>query len=264
MDKITMMPARRVTSDTHVLPAWVPLPGYGFICVNAYVLEAAEPVLVDTGVPVLREAFMEQLRTVIDPAELRWLWLTHTDADHVGALDLLLEAAPRMRVVTSYLGLGRLGLSWVLPLERVFLLNPGQQLEVGDRQLLALRPPLFDAPETTMAFDLRTRTLFSSDFFGALVDQPGQASTDFDRQVLRDGMTLWATIDAPWVHDFDEVTLRGRLEEVRRLAPAQLLSAHLPPAGAMDPAWIEYLAAARTAPPFVGPDQAGLQAMLVG
>lgn len=257
-----MMPARRVTADTHVLPAWVPLPGFGLLCANAYVVLAAEPVLVDFGVSVLRHDFLETLRTVLDPADLRWLWLTHADPDHVGAIDLLLDAAPLARVVTSFLGLGKLGLSGQLPPERVFLINPGQRLEVGDRQLVALRPPIFDAPETTMAFDTRARALFGADLFGAVVDRPGEAATDFDRGVLRDGMTLWATVDAPWVHDLDDVTWRGRLEEVRRLAPAHYFGAHLPPTGPLDPAWIEHLAAARTAAAFVGPDQAGFQALL--
>src|SRR5690606_33654218 len=79
MDAITMMPARRLTDDTHVLTAWVPLPGYGLLCGNAFVVEAREPVLVDSGVPVVRDAFMRELRTIIDPADLRWLWLTHAD-----------------------------------------------------------------------------------------------------------------------------------------------------------------------------------------
>lgn len=259
-----MMPARRLTDDTHVLTAWVPLPGYGLLCGNAFVVEAREPVLVDSGVPVVRDAFMRELRTIIDPADLRWLWLTHADPDHVGALDVLLAEAPRMRVVTSYLGLGKLNLSRALPPDRVWLLNHGQRLEVGDRQLVGMRPPIYDSPETTMAFDTRTRTLFSADLFGALVDRPAESPADLDRHVLRDGMTLWASVDSPWIRDLDDVTLRGRFEEVRRLDPAWVCGAHLPPAPGLDPSWIEHVAAARRAPPFLGPDQGQLQAMLAG
>jgi hypothetical protein len=54
-----------------------------------------------------------------------------------------------------------------LPLDRVYLLNPGQSLDVGDRTLTGLRPPLFDNPATVGLYDDRSRTLFSSDCFGA-------------------------------------------------------------------------------------------------
>ena len=32
--------------------------------------------------------------SVIDPGELRWIWLTHTDFDHIGSLATLLDANP--------------------------------------------------------------------------------------------------------------------------------------------------------------------------
>ncbi len=52
MDQPTLMPSRRVGADTDLLPAYVPLPGLGVLPVNAYVIHAREPVLVDTGLGV--------------------------------------------------------------------------------------------------------------------------------------------------------------------------------------------------------------------
>ncbi len=74
----------------------------------------------------------------------------------------MLELAPNARIVTTYLGMGKLGIQG-FPVERVYLLNPGQSLDVGDRTLQALTPPSYDAPETTALFDNKTRTLFSAD-----------------------------------------------------------------------------------------------------
>lgn len=37
------------TEDTHVLPTYYPVPGFGILPVNAFVLKAKEPVLVDAG-----------------------------------------------------------------------------------------------------------------------------------------------------------------------------------------------------------------------
>lgn len=40
----------QAAQDVHVLPVHLPLPGVGFLPVNAYLLMAEEPVLIDTGI----------------------------------------------------------------------------------------------------------------------------------------------------------------------------------------------------------------------
>src|SRR3984885_10585184 len=77
----------------------------------AFVLHAEEPVLVDTGSVVESDDFMAALRSVIDPADLRWIWLTHTDFDHIGSLHPLLDENARLRIITSFLGVGIMSLS---------------------------------------------------------------------------------------------------------------------------------------------------------
>jgi len=254
-----------VSKDTAILPAYFPIPLYGLVPVNAYVIRSTEPVLIDTGLFPASAEFMRGLYSVIDVASLRWIWLTHVDNDHIGSLERLLVEAPRAIVVTTFLGLGKYGLRGVLPPDRVFLLNPGQTLDVGDRKLLALRPPTYDAPETTAAFDLKTRTLFSSDCFGGLVQQPADSAAAIRPSALRDGSVTWATIDSPWLHLTEQVAFERSLASVRALQPDLVLSSHLPPApGTMLDTMIAHIATARTAPPFVGPDQAAMMAMMTG
>jgi hypothetical protein len=61
-----------------------------------------------------------------------------------------------------------------LPMDRVYLINPGQTIDVGDRTLTVVRPPAFDNPITTGLRDERSGIFFSSDCFGALLgDVPG-------------------------------------------------------------------------------------------
>jgi glyoxylase-like metal-dependent hydrolase (beta-lactamase superfamily II) len=258
-----MFEPRPVAPDTESLGAYFPLPGYGILPINAFVLRAAQPVLIDTGIAGLSEDFMGSLRATIDPQELRWIWLTHTDPDHLGSLRQVLEAAPEARVVTTYLGMGKMGLLQ-LPLDRVYLLNPGQRLDVGDRELLAVHPPCFDAPETTGLLDLKTHTLFSADCFGALMGAPAEAAVDIEPTELHDGLITWATIDAPWLQLVEERRFRDSLDDLRRLEPEVVLSAHLPPAPGMVGVLLEHLEAARAAPAFVGPDQAVLARMMAG
>jgi glyoxylase-like metal-dependent hydrolase (beta-lactamase superfamily II) len=255
---------RRINDDITILPSYFPIPGFGLVPVNAFVLESSEPVLVDTGLHQDEPEFMDALRSVIDPSDLRWLWLTHPDQDHVGSLRSVLEEAPRVRLVTTFLGYGVLSLFEAVPLDRVYLVNPGESLDVGDRRLVAYKPPTFDNPATTGLYDTRSRALFSSDCFGALVQAPADDAESIDADDLRQGQVLWTSIDSPWLHKVDESKFAAELAEVRRIEPAHVLSSHLPPAQRLTEVFLSSLAAVPGAEPFVGPNQAALEAMLAG
>lgn len=263
MNTPTMLETRRVAPDTDALCAYLPVPGYGVLPVNAHVIHGPEPVLVDTGLASLREEFLAALSGVLDPSTLRWIWITHMDADHVGNLQAVLDLAPSARVVTTYLGMGKMGLL-DLPVARAFLLNPGQRLEAGGRRLEAVVPPTFDAPETTGLYDPCSGALFSADCFGALMTGPAESAADIPAEALRDGMVGWATVDAPWLSLVDAASMRGALDGIRRLGPQVILGSHLPPARDMTETLLEHLHAARGAPRFEGPDQAALERMMAG
>jgi flavorubredoxin len=256
-----MKAARQISDDIHILPSEFPAPGLGVLPVNAYVIKAREPVLVDAGLPADRDAFVNALESVIDPADLRWIYLTHPDPDHVGGLMPVLERAPKARLVTTYLGLGTLGLSFDIPVERAYFLNPGEEIDVGDRRLKALRPPTFDSPATTAFCDTKTGALFSADCFGAVLPESPEEARDVDETVLRTGQELWATVDSPWLHRVEKSALAAELEKIRRMAPDMVFSAHLPPARSMTNWMLDSLAAARDRDPFVGPNQLELEAM---
>ncbi|HEX7070165.1 MAG TPA: MBL fold metallo-hydrolase [Rhodothermales bacterium] len=253
-----------VTGTVSALPSYVTIPGLGLLPVNAYVLKSAAPVLIDTGLHADREEFLEALGEVIDPRDLRWIWLTHVDQDHVGSLGRLLDEAPRAKVATNFLGVGKLGLVAPIPPGRLYLLNPGQSIDAGDRRLTAVTPPVYDAPETMGVYDEKSGMFFSSDCFGAVLEEPAQDAGAVAAEALREGQTLWATIDAPWLRHTSESCLAGAANELRRMAPTAILSSHLPPAFGMEERFLEALAAARSAPPFAGPDQAAFEAMLAG
>jgi flavorubredoxin len=255
----------QATSDIEVLTSNIAIPGFGLVPVNAFVIKGQEPILVDTGPVIERDEFMTALRSVIDPADLRWIWLTHTDFDHIGCLHQLLDEQPQIRLITTFLGVGIMSLTAPLPMDRLYLLNPGQKLTVGDRTLAAFKPPAFDNPSTTGFLDESSGVLFSSDCFGALLQEVPENAADLTDEQLREGQVFWATVDSPWLHKVDEAALAKDLDAIRAMKPAMVLSSHLPAAsGDMTDRLLASLAAAPRAQPFVGPDQAALEQMLKG
>ena len=175
----------------------------------------------------------------------------------------LLAENPQLRVITTFLGVGIMGLSAPLPLDRVHLVNPGEKIAVGDRTLTAVKPPTFDNPCTTGFYDNNSGVLFSSDCFGALLSAVPESAAEISDEDLRDGQVFWATVDSPWLHTVDREAFAKELDGIRKMEPKMILSSHLPAATAdMTERLLSSLAAAPTAQPFVGPDQAGLEQML--
>jgi len=247
METLTQGSAFEVAGDVFALPAWCPVPGMGVLPMSSFLIRGRQPTLVDTGPAPLSGPLRAELEELLDLSDLRWIWLTHTDPDHVGGLQDLLERAPAARVVTTFLGAGKLGLHSAPPVERVHLIEPGGSLDIGDRELVALRPPVYDAPETIAAFDPKSRSLFAADCFGTLSSGPVRRAEDLSAGALRDGMLAWASIDTPWLELVDPDRFERSLSAVRGLAPARILGAHLPPARGMTDTLLAHLERARAA-----------------
>jgi glyoxylase-like metal-dependent hydrolase (beta-lactamase superfamily II) len=256
----------RATPDVTVLSDHTEVPGLGFLPVNAFVLHAAEPVVIDTGLGLPGTGFLDCLGSVMDPADVRWIWLTHPDRDHTGALFELLEVAPNATLVTTFVAVGIMSCERRLPLNRIRLVNPGETLDVGDRTLTAFRPPLFDNPATVAFYEDKNGACFSSDCFGAPLASAVLATGDDAGAVpdadLRAGQLLWASVDSPWVHSVDEATFGRTVDSIRTLDPSAIFSTHLPPAVGRTNQLVETLLLAPTVAPFVGPNQQALEQLL--
>jgi flavorubredoxin len=261
MNEPALIDPRIVATDTTSITTYFPLPGLGILPINAFFIKAQQPVLVDTGLAAMGEQFRDQLYNLIEPADIKWIWITHADPDHLGNLKDILNDAPNARIVISYMGMGKMGLLGI-PLDRVYLINPGQYLDVGDRKLLAVSPPTYDAPETCGLFDTKHSTLFSADSFGALMQEPSETAESINADELREGCIGWATIDAPWLNKVDQVKFGESLSDISKLNATTILSSHLPPAQGINNELLSYLKDATQVPRFVGPDQAALEKMM--
>jgi flavorubredoxin len=147
-------------------------------------------------------------------------------------------------------------------MDRVYLLNPGQSIKVGDRTLTAIKPPTYDAPETTALYDGKSRTFFSADCFGALMSETADNADDIEEEELKEGLITWAKVDAPWLNTVEKGQFARALHVVRDMSPKIILSCHLPPALGMANQLLQYLEAVPAGDPFIGPDQPALEAML--
>jgi hypothetical protein len=262
MDTPTIFEPYQAGPDIYVLPAYSPIPSMGFLAINAFVIKAKEPVLVDTGMGIASEEFLKALKSIIDLHDLKWVWLTHDDADHTGNLQKVLEAAPSARLAVNSLAMLRMSTAWPVPMPRVYWLNSGDSIRVGDRKLTAVRPPMFDNPTTIGIYDDKSETFFSADCFGAILPSPARNADDVPEGDLAQGVISWASGDSPWVHMVEPGVFSQGLGRIRQMAPKIILSAHLPPAPGKTEQLLKLLARVPTSTPFITPNQTALEQIL--
>lgn len=245
----------------------MPVPAVGFLPINSYVITTGAPILVDTCITLDSGEFVKTLSSIIDPADLACIWLTHADRDHTGALAEVLEAAPNARLVTNFVSVGHLMTgAFPLPMDRVHLVNTGDKFDVGDRELVALRPPLFDNPGTVGFFDPMGRVLVSSDFFGGVLSSldetvvPDAAAIPDEQRSA--GQLMWGSGDSPWVHSVSESTFARSLDSVRSLGAELVLPTHLPAIHGDIDRHLDVLAKLPGTTPWVAPDQEALMRFL--
>jgi flavorubredoxin len=218
----------RIADETYVIPASLPVPGVGELPVNAMVIRGEQPMLLDTLAIVQREAFLEQAFSLVEPEQVRWLFLSHEDRDHSGSVMQVLERCPNAVLVTNFLGLGKLGEEFAIPPERVLLLNDGETLDIGDREVTALRPPLYDSSATRGLWDPKTGVYFAADCFGVVVREAARYTDEIPAADHEDGFFWMNRANHIWFQHVSQDSIDEAAARIRRLDPALIVSGHGP------------------------------------
>jgi len=256
----------RVAPDTYVIPQLIEAPPVGLFYVNSMIITGAEPVLVDTGAPSNRQQWLEHAWGIVDPQDVRWVFLTHDDHDHAGNLRQVMDACPRATLVTTWFSMARYGVDsedlW-MPFNRARWVRDGESFQAGDRTLVAVRPPFFDNPTTRGLFDTRTRVYWAVDSFGASVAHPAEDAADLDRQAWREGVLLVNRLNHPWHLWLDQAKFHAHLDSVQNLGIEVIPSCHGPAVhGPMVDEAFELLRRVPSLPLWLEPGQEFLDAVI--
>lgn len=219
-----------ICPDTWLLTQLEQAPPLGGIFLNSAVIRAAEPVLVDTGTAGNRTRWLDQLGAVVDPADVRWIFISHDDPDHVGNLAILLELCPNATVLTSWFAVGRMMVEQgiALPMDRIRFVNDGDAVDVGDRTLRAVQPPVFDNPTTRGLFDPSTGFYWGGDCFASPVGALVTEAADVPEGDWSDGFLGMARMLSPWHTWLDHRRYGVAVDRVQALPVTAVAGAHGP------------------------------------
>lgn len=217
-----------VAADTWLIPNLAAAEPGTYVPVNSMLIRGAEPIIVDTGAPIHREHWLEQVFSLVEPEDVRWVFLSHDDGDHTGALHDVLALCPRATVVINAFGTERLALERPLPLDRLRWIEPGGTFDAGDRRMRLVLPPIFDGPTTRGVLDERTGVLWSVDSFAALTTGAVHRREEVPDDLYDESFVLFNSLISPWHQWLDTEKYGRHVDSVAGLAPSAVASAHGP------------------------------------
>lgn len=196
----------------------VEIPGAGGFSFNQYLVEDDAPLLFHTGPRRLFPLVREAVASVLPVETLRYVALSHVEADECGSLNEWLGAAPRAVPLCG-------SVAAMVSIEDLAdraprALADGEVLSLGRHSLRWLDTPhLPHAWECGLAFEEQTRTLFCGDLFtqGGVGDPPVTESDILGpSEAFRKSMDYFShTRDA-----------RSLLEKLAATAPTTLACMH--------------------------------------
>jgi flavorubredoxin len=200
------------------------------VCVplNTMVIRGAEPVVVDTGMAENREQFLTDVFSLVEPEDIRWVFISHDDVDHTGNLNALMERATNATLVINWFMTTRMGASLEVPPTRQRWVGDGESLDVGDRILQAVRPPIFDSPTTRGLYDPTTGVYWSSDSFATPMPHPMPTIAELDDDFWLGGMTMFNNYVSPWLDLVDDAKFQATVDRIEALHPTLLVGSHTP------------------------------------
>jgi hypothetical protein len=226
----TYVPPTRIANDTFVIHQIQPALGQPlFVYLNSMVIRGAEPMIVDTGTPANRAQWLDDVFSIVDPDDVQWIFLSHDDVDHTGNLDEALTACPNARLVCNWAMIERHTNCFDFPLERCRWVMDGESLDIGDRTLLAFRPPVFDSPTTRGLFDPTTGVYWAVDTFATPLPDPHMAIAELDPEFWDFGLALFALgAVSPWLTMLDPVKYGRYVDTVQNLDLTTVAACHSP------------------------------------
>lgn len=133
---------------------------------NSFLIQGEKLALVDTTNAKFRQLYLSLLIGLIDPAQLDYLIVSHTEPDHSGLVEDILKLAPQVTVVGAKVAINFLVNTVDQPFNFQIVKN-GDCLDLGKgHQLEFISTPNLHWPDTIFTYDYHSQILYTCDTFG--------------------------------------------------------------------------------------------------
>ena len=134
---------------------------------NSYLVIGSEKIaLIDTVKVEFTDEYIKTIGTIVDPKQIDYIVINHTEPDHSGALPAIIDFVPNITPVFS-----RTAKSFVTNiLHREFnsiIVGDNDTLDLGGKTLQFVSAPFLHWPDSMFTYLQEDKILFTCDAFGA-------------------------------------------------------------------------------------------------
>ena len=133
---------------------------------NSYLIRGEKIALVDTSHAKFRQLYLDTLTGLIDPKNIDYLIISHTEPDHSGLVKDVLALAPQAVVVGAKVAIKFLEDLVHQSFEKK-IIKSGDTLDLGKGHVIDfVNAPNLHWPDTIFSYDRGTNTIYTCDAFG--------------------------------------------------------------------------------------------------
>ncbi|MEA5418755.1 diflavin flavoprotein [Spirulina sp. CCNP1310] len=133
---------------------------------NGYIIQGDQLAIVDTSHRKFEQLYLDALKGKIDPAQINYIVISHTEPDHSGLVKDVLALAPEAIVVGSKVAIQFLE-GFIHQKFQRQVVKSGDKLDLGKGHVLEfVNAPNLHWPDTILTYDWGTQILYTCDVFG--------------------------------------------------------------------------------------------------
>jgi flavorubredoxin len=186
---------------------------------NSYLIKGSEKTaLIDTVDPTKTHELLDNLEKL--DVDVDYLIVNHAEQDHSGSIPNILEKYKNAVVITNSKCKGLLMEFLPIAEEKFMVINDGDIIDLGNKNLKFLITPWVHWPDTMVTYLEEDKILFSCDFFGS-----HRATTQLyaDKDIYRNAKKYYAEIMMPF-----RAIIRKHLEKLDKIDIEIIAPSHGP------------------------------------
>lgn len=134
---------------------------------NSYVLKAGDKtILFETAKVKFFDDYLEKLSEITDVSKIDYLVVNHTEPDHAGSVERLLDLCPHLKIISTGAASGFLKEIVNRDFTSI-VVRDNQRMEIGDKTLRFLFVPNLHWPDTMYTYIEEEQILVTCDSFGS-------------------------------------------------------------------------------------------------
>ena len=140
---------------------------------NSYLIRSEKTALVETVHDRYGEVMMDNIREICDPSEIDYVIFNHTEPDHSGSIEKIIQANPEVVIVGSAAAIKNISNVSNRSDFKSMTVKNGDTLDLGKGMVMEfISAPNLHWPDSIFSYLPSKKTVFTCDFLGAHYCEP--------------------------------------------------------------------------------------------